>query len=426
MAKINVKNSVYSVRQVNHYIKSIFSQDYALRQITVKGEVSNYKYHTSGHIYFTIKDDSGVLACVMFAGSRSGLKFRLAEGQTILVTGSINVYERDGSYQLYAQQIELDGDGDLYSRFMKLKQDLEEMGMFASEYKQPIPTFCRRIGVVTAPTGAVIRDIQNVAFRRNPYVELILYPAYVQGDQAVPSIVRGIEVLDGMGLDCIIVGRGGGSIEDLWAFNEEEVARAIFDCETPIISAVGHETDVTIADFVADLRAPTPSAAAELAVFEYDTFVATLQNYKKQLNRLLEQTLNGYRSQLQTMELKLQMNHPVSHLAQERQYLDYLQERLCRAMENTILRYKDQKQQRNRLELLMEKQMRTYQQHLDVLAVRLDALSPLRRLSGGFAYVEHENQKPAERAGEISEGEIISIRFQDGIVRAKALEISGA
>ena len=247
--------NVYSVGQVNHYIKNMFAQDFMLRRMYVKGEVSNCKYHTSGHIYFSLKDETGSIACVMFAGSRGGLSFQMRDGQNIIVLGSVSVYERDGRYQLYANEIILDGVGLLYEKFEALKTELEEMGMFAQEYKQPIPQFAAKIGIVTAPTGAAIRDIQNIAARRNPYAQLILYPALVQGKDAAPSIVKGLEALDKLGLDVLIVGRGGGSIEDLWAFNEESVARAIFNCRTPVISAVGHETDFTIADFVADMRA---------------------------------------------------------------------------------------------------------------------------------------------------------------------------
>lgn len=232
--------NVYSVAQVNRYIKNMFTQDFMLNRIYVKGEVSNCKYHTSGHIYFSLKDESGAIACVMFAGDRrSGLAFRMQEGQKVIVLGSVSVYERDGRYQLYAREIMPDGEGDLYRQFELLKKDLEEMGMFAQEFKQPIPFYSRTIGIVTAPTGAAIRDIMNISRRRNPYVQLVLYPALVQGEQAADSIVRGIRTLDQYGVDVIIAGRGGGSMEDLWAFNEEKVARAIFECRTPIISAVG-------------------------------------------------------------------------------------------------------------------------------------------------------------------------------------------
>ena len=273
-----MKNT-YSVGQVNRYIKNMFTQDYLLQKIYVKGEVSNCKYHTSGHIYFSLKDETGTLNCVMFAGHRRGLAFAMKNGDKVIVGGSVDVYERDGRYQMYAKEITLEGAGTLYERYLALKQELEDMGMFAQEYKQPIPRFIRRLGVVTAPTGAAVQDIRNISYRRNPYLQIILYPALVQGAGAAESIVKGIQMLDKTDVDVIIVGRGGGSIEDLWAFNEEIVARAIFECSTPIISAVGHETDFTIADFVADLRAPTPSAAAELAVDDYRSVIEAVSIY---------------------------------------------------------------------------------------------------------------------------------------------------
>lgn len=258
------------------------------RQISVSGEISNCKYHSSGHIYFTLKDSSGIIQAVMFAGNRRGLTFHMKEGDNVVVTGSIEVYERDGKYQLYASEITLAGAGDLYLKYEALKKELEEMGMFAAEYKQEIPKYARTIGIVTASTGAAVRDIYNIAQRRNPYVQLILYPALVQGEGAAQSIVNGIHAMEQLKPDVLIVGRGGGSIEDLWAFNEEIVARAVFDCPIPVISAVGHETDTTIADYVADLRAPTPSAAAELAVFDVRDFYETMEQYRLQMNRLMK------------------------------------------------------------------------------------------------------------------------------------------
>ena len=275
--------NVYTVKQVNSYIKNMFNQDFMLNRIYVKGEVSNCKYHTSGHIYFSLKDESGTIACIMFAGSRSGLSFRMQEGQQVIVLGYISVYERDGRYQLYAREIVRDGAGALYEKFEALKKELAEMGMFAPEYKQPIPAYARTVGIVTAPTGAAVRDIINIAHRRNPFVQLILYPALVQGEEAPQSIVRGIRALETYGVDVMIVGRGGGSMEDLWAFNEECVARAVFECSVPVISAVGHETDTTIIDFVADLRAPTPSAAAELAVYEYRAAREQMEIYRNEM-----------------------------------------------------------------------------------------------------------------------------------------------
>ena len=292
--------NVYTVKQVNAYIRNMFAQDFMLNRIYVKGEVSNVKYHTSGHIYFSLKDESGTIACVMFAGQRSGLSFRMREGQQIIVLGSISVYERDGTYQLYAKEIRLDGAGLLYERFLALKQELEEMGMFAPEYKRPIPPYVRTLGVVTAPTGAAVRDIINITKRRNPYVQIILYPALVQGEGAAESIVKGIRMLEEKKVDVMIVGRGGGSIEDLWAFNEEIVARAVFESTVPVISAVGHETDMTIIDYVADLRAPTPSAAAELAVCEIRKVDEKMENYARKMHRSLVQKLNMTRRVLET------------------------------------------------------------------------------------------------------------------------------
>ena len=302
--------NVYSVGQVNTYIKNMFAQDFMMQRISVKGEVSNCKYHSSGHIYFTLKDAVGTIGAIMFAGNRRGLAFPMKEGDQVIVTGSREVYERDGKYQLYAREIALDGAGNLYLKFEALKRELEEMGMFAPEYKKPIPKYIRRLGIVTAPTGAAVQDIRNIAKRRNPYVQLILYPALVQGDGAVNSIINGIHALDALGVDVIIVGRGGGSIEDLWAFNEEEVARAIFECETPVISAVGHETDTTIADYVADMRAPTPSAAAELAVFDYQAALERQQRLQAQMERCLKQRAQNAYLRLREYQTRLRYLSP--------------------------------------------------------------------------------------------------------------------
>ena len=296
--------NVYTVKQVNAYIKNMFTQDFMLNRIYIKGEVSNCKYHTSGHLYFSLKDESGTIACVMFAGQRSGLSFRMQEGQQVIVLGSVSVYERDGRYQVYAKEIVLDGAGLLYEKFIKLKKELEEMGMFAPEYKKPIPEFVRTVGVVTAPTGAAVRDIINITRRRNPYVQILLYPALVQGDGASESVVRGIRALEEAKVDVMIVGRGGGSIEDLWAFNEENVARAVFECSVPVISAVGHETDTTIIDYVADLRAPTPSAAAELAVDDYRSVIEAVSIYRQRLYRAMSGKMDLYRSRLEHFQTK--------------------------------------------------------------------------------------------------------------------------
>lgn len=392
---------IYSVSQVNSYIKNMFAQDFALSRISVRGEVSNCKYHTSGHIYFTLKDRTGTLAAVMFASQRKGLSFQLGEGQQVVVTGAVDVYERDGKYQLYARKIELDGRGDLFARFEKLRNDLEEMGMFAPEYKQPIPRYATRVGVVTASTGAAIRDIMNITARRNPYVQLVLYPALVQGDGAAPSIAAGIRTLDAMGLDVLIVGRGGGSIEDLWAFNEELVARAIFDCRTPVISAVGHETDVTIADYVADLRAPTPSAAAELAVFDYRQFDAQLRACQDALTRSLGRAVERRSYRLDQYRLKLRLHDPERQIREKRQRLADLEEQMRRLTERRIL------DARHRLALA---------------GGRLHGLSPLEKISRGYGFLTDRDGKRIESAASVQTGDPITVRVSDGTIRAQVTE----
>lgn len=393
--------NVYTVRQVNAYIKNMFTQDYMLNRIYVKGEVSNCKYHTSGHIYFSLKDESGTIACVMFAGQRGGLAFHMREGQQVVVFGRISVYERSGSYQLYAREIRLDGEGVLYERFQALKQELGEMGMFAPEYKKTIPSFVKTVGIVTAPTGAAIRDIMNISSRRNPFVQLILYPALVQGEGAVQSIVTGIQTLDAYGVDVMIVGRGGGSIEDLWAFNEEAVARAIFECETPVISAVGHETDTTIADYVADLRAPTPSAAAELAVYDYRLTERTMIEYREKATRLLEQQIRMQRLRLREYQTKLMYLHP------ENQVRDYRQR---------IVDYEE------KLRLLMENSLQKNKMRFTVDLEKMKKLSPLEKLNQGFSYVETADRKAVKRIGQVDVGDKLTIYVTDGTIKVCAEE----
>ena len=390
--------NVYSVKQVNAYIKNMFTQDFMLSRIYVKGEVSNCKYHTSGHIYFSLKDESGSIACIMFAGQRSGLGFRMQDGQQVIVLGTVTTYERDGKYQLYAKEIILDGAGLLYERFEALKRELGEMGMFAEEYKKPIPPFARRIGIVTAPTGAAIRDIMNISARRNPYVQLLLYPALVQGEGAAISIVKGIQVLERAQVDVIIVGRGGGSMEDLWAFNEEVVARAIFNCQIPVISAVGHETDTTIADYVADLRAPTPSATAELAVFEYQAFVNDLDSRKMKLRRALYQRLQLERMRAERYRMRLNYLHPESRLRAQQQR--------CMELEQ-------------KLRLMMEKKLTMSKQKLAISIERMKGLSPLAKLNQGFSYVESEGGKTVKRVRDVRKEEGLTIYVTDGMVKAK-------
>lgn len=394
--------NVYTVGQVNSYIKNMFTQDFMMNRIYVKGEVSNCKYHTTGHIYFTLKDETGALQAVLFAGNRKGLSFSMKNGDNVIVLGSISVYERDGKYQLYAREILPDGEGLLYQRFERLKQELEEMGMFAPEYKQPIPRYIHTLGIVTAPTGAAIRDIQNISRRRNPYVQTILYPALVQGEGAAASIVNGIHALEQLGVDVMIVGRGGGSMEDLWAFNEEMVARAIFECPIPVISAVGHETDTTIADYTADLRAPTPSAAAELAVYDIRELDGTLLSFQLELNRNIMDRLEREKERIRQYENRLKLLSPVNQLNEKRQTAADLEEKLRMRMEQQLL------QRRHTLELLAE---------------RLESLSPLKKLSQGYAFVADENGQGICDAKKVRTGDTLKIHMLNGTVSAKVEEV---
>ena len=394
--------SVYSVGQVNAYIKNMFNADFALNNIYIKGEISNCKYHTSGHIYFTLKDSTGVISAVMFAGNRKGLKFKLEEGQKVIALGSVSVYERDGKYQLYAKQIILEGTGLLYQRFEQLKTQLEEMGLFDKMYKKPIPKYATKVGICTASTGAAIQDIINISKRRNPFVQLYLYPCLVQGRGAAVDIVNAIRCLDSMDLDVIIVGRGGGSIEDLWAFNEEIVAKAIFDCDTPVISAVGHETDFTIADFVADMRAPTPSAAAELAVFDYSEFMEKQLNYSRLLFSSIDNKLKIYRKSLKSYETSVNLFSPVNQLQSRRQYSDELMTKLSKEL-NDVLNDRKHK--------------------LQIYAERLNGMSPLNKISKGFAYVTDGNKKPLTSVSQVKADDEMSLIIKDGTIKAKVVEV---
>lgn len=393
--------NVYTVAQVNSYIKNMFTQDFLLQSILVKGEVSNCKYHSSGHIYFTLKDAKGAIACVMFAGNRSGLKFHMREGQQVVVAGTVDVYERDGKYQLYAREIILDGAGLLYERFEQLKRELEDRGLFAPEYKRPIPRFIDRLGVVTAPTGAAVRDIINIARRRNPYVQIILYPAVVQGDQAPQSIVNGIRALEQAGVDVMIVGRGGGSIEDLWAFNEEIVAQAIFDCSIPIISAVGHETDTTIADYVADLRAPTPSAGAELAVYDFGLADAQLKELEAGITRRMKQRIRTARMRLEHDQTRLRYLSPMGQIREKRSWLCQMEERLQDRMQRQI-------------------QMNRYT--LSLYVEKLKGLSPLEKLNQGFSHVADGQGRTVTDVDRVQPGELLTIHVKNGRITAEVKE----
>ncbi|MBQ8261370.1 MAG: exodeoxyribonuclease VII large subunit [Lachnospiraceae bacterium] len=397
-----MQRNIYSVCQVNSYIKNMFAQDYMLGLVYVRGETSNVKYHSSGHIYFTLKDEKSSIACVCFSGYRKGLDFRLEEGMQVVAGGSIEVYERDGKYQLYVKEIRREGKGDLAERFEALKLKLEEMGMFDAQYKQPIPKYVRTLGVVTASTGAAIRDIINVATRRNPYIQIILYPAIVQGDAAADSIVRGIQSLEAYGVDVMIVGRGGGSMEDLFCFNDEKVAQAIFDCMVPVISAVGHETDFAIADFVADLRAPTPSAAAELAVFDYRDFEESLEIKRQRMQKLLREQMRRRQMRLEHLERRLKLQSPEKKINEKRMQADAIEERL-----NALVK---------------EKIMKT-RHRMQLLGVRLEGNSPLAKLNRGYAHIADKSGKTIKSATDIKTGDYVEITLKDGVAEAVVASI---
>ncbi len=418
---------IYSVSQINRYLRGMVQQDPLLSRVQVSGEVSNIKYHSSGHLYFTLKDAGGALGCVMFASRRGGLSFAMKNGDKVVVSGNVDYYERDGKCQLYAFQIRREGIGELYERFDRLRRELAERGMFEAMYKKPLPRYAMRIGIVTAPTGAAIRDIQNIARRRNPHVQLFLYPALVQGDGAKESIVRGIRALDRMGLDVLIVGRGGGSLEDLWAFNEEMVAEAIFDCETPVISAVGHETDTTIADLVADFRAPTPSAAAELAVFDLGKLREDMELAHRQLSRGILQKAAGLRQRARLLGLRIEARSPRRQLRDKSMRAMHLEEAFANAMEEKI------RAARRRAELLdgrlrtREKEILTdRQKRLVHLAGRFQGLNPLERLKQGFSFTAGEDGRAVTRISQVQKGKRLTVHVTDGriLTRVEGVEES--
>ena len=385
--------NVFTVGQLNAYIKDMFMQDLLLPNILVRGEISNCKYHASGHIYFTLKDPKGVVNCVMFAGNRSGLSFRLTEGQQVIVAGEVSVFERDGKYQIYARQIIREGAGELYERYEQLKRELEAAGYFDEAHKQEIPRYIKTLGIVTADTGAAVRDIIQIARRRNPYVQIILYPSLVQGAGAAPSIVQGIQALERIGVDVMIVGRGGGSIEDLWAFNELSVAQAVYQCTVPIISAVGHETDTTIIDYVSDLRAPTPSAAAELAVTDVREIIGSLELYRRDLQRRMEVHIRDWRSRCRQQESRVIHLSPAGRIREKRMYCVRLEERLQERMQRVL------QSRQTRLALSIE---------------RMKGLSPLEKLSSGYAYLTDASGKNIRSVEQVSVDMKLRVQLADG------------
>ena len=391
-----------TVSQLNGYLKNLISYDHLLSRLSVKGEVSNCKYHSMGHIYFSLKDESASIPCVMFRQQARTLPFRLENGQMVTASGQMDVYERDGRCQLVVRTMtQADEKGELMRLYEELKARLSEEGLFDFEIKKEIPRYPKRVGIVTAPTGAAIRDIEQVARRRNPYVELILYPAKVQGDGAAAQIARGIGVLDRMGLDTIIIGRGGGSMEDLWAFNEEVVAKAIYEAGTPIISGTGHEIDTTIADYAADKRAPTPSAAAELAIPDIMTTVRSLREKKSRLHLLMEAVIREKKKETEGMRLRLERLSPERLLRGKQQRLAELSEQLRTGMRKC----------------LSDRELR-----LRVLVEKLNGRSPSAKLVHGYGYLSRAG-KPLENAADIAAGDDLTVTLHDGVILAEAKEV---
>ena len=348
----------------------------------------------------------------------------MQNGDQVIVAGAVDVYAKTGSYQLYANQIIKDGVGALAERFEQLKKKLLEQGMFDQSYKQPIPSYVRRLGVVTAATGAAVRDIIQISKRRNPFIEIILYPAIVQGEAAPDSIIRGIRTLDELGVDVIIIGRGGGSLEDLWAFNEERVAEAVFDCSTPIISAVGHETDTVITDFVADLRAPTPSAAAELAVFDLRRYDADIDRFRHRLDDAMYKKIQSRRTDLLRLQRELHHLSPDARIRDQRQTVDRFWDRLDQLMTRRIENARMNADRRDRLDTLMNRRITASRHRMELLAGSLAHLSPLARLSGGYGFVSTPDGHPIRYAHDIRPADHFRLHLRDGLIEATADKVT--
>jgi len=416
---------IATVSQINGYVKKILDHNIILNNVWIKGEISNFKHHYSGHLYITLKDEGGVLKAVMFRGSAQSLNFEPSDGMKVLARGRISVYEAGGSYQLYIEEMIPDGVGELYIAYEQLKKQLEEEGLFRPEHKKPIPKFPKRVGVVTASTGAAVRDIINVITRRYPMAEIVIYPAQVQGVGAAESVVKAIEYFNATNeVDTLIVGRGGGSIEDLWAFNEEMVARAIFECQTPVISAVGHETDVTIADYVADLRAPTPSAAAELAVFDYKQFEETVAAYKLLLDKAANRKLEQARFRLEQCRMRLKLKNPERRVNDRRQQLADMEECLNRLMQEALKESRRSIEKRTeRLNYLMAGKLEKEKHRLALDASRLEGLSPLKKLSAGYGFVQKKSGEALRSVTQVKPGDTVCVYVTDGSLETLVKEV---
>lgn len=395
--------TVYSVAQLNNYVKSVLDNDENLNHLFVTGEISNYKPHYSGHMYMTIKDETASIKAVMFAGNASRLKFKPENGMKVIIFGTVSLFQRDGSYQLYINDMQPDGIGALNIAFEQLKKKLEAEGLFSKDHKKPIPKFPQKVGVVTSATGAAVQDIFNVLKRRYPVAEVVLRPCQVQGDGAANDIANAIKEFNKIkGADVLIVGRGGGSIEDLWAFNEEAVARAVFESEIPVISAVGHETDVTICDFVADLRAPTPSAAAECAVPDCFELKANLLSYKQRLNTLSKNIIESERKRVLAIEKSGALKNPLLKINDSKKDILYLNEKLVNLTSSVI--------EANRSKV-------------NALCGKLDALSPLGVIARGYS-VTKSKEKIIKSIKDVKIDDEITVNLSDGMITAMVCGIN--
>ena len=389
----SVSPTVFSVTELNNYVKRILDNDENLKNVFVTGEISNFKNHYSGHMYMTIKDEGGAIKAVMFSSYASRLKFVPENGMKVIIFGSVSLYNKDGSYQLYITDMQPDGVGALNLAYEQLKEKLQNEGLFNAEFKKPIPEFPQKIGVMTAPDGAAVRDIFSILKRRYPVAEIVFCPVAVQGERAVPEIAKAIKLFNEQNAaDVLIVGRGGGSLEDLWAFNEEIVARAIFESKIPVISAVGHETDFTIADFVSDLRAPTPSAAAELAVPDIFELKSELLGLKQHLSVLMRNMLTGEKERLENFEKQITILSPTNKIINSRQELSNLYEKVVNSITSKL---NDEKTK------------------ISLLSSKLNALSPLEVLSRGYS-ISYKNEMPIKSVGDVKTGDNIKIRVTDG------------
>ncbi len=393
-----MEQQILSVSQINAYIQSLMDSDGLLAGLAVRGEISNYKMYPSGHHYFTLKDEGGALKCVMFRGSATKLKFRPENGMQVIAMGRITVYPRDGAYQLYCTAMALDGVGDLYAAFEQLKKKLSAQGLFAPEHKKPLPPYPGTIGIITSSAGAALHDMLRILRKRYPLTRVRLLPVRVQGAEAPGEIAAAIAYADHYKLaDLLIVGRGGGSIEDLWAFNDEQVARAIYHCSIPVISAVGHEPDFTISDFVADLRAATPSNAAELAVPDQDALRQTLDSATSAMASALWRQIQAARNHLKLLSDSPAMKSPEAYLEQRQKALAYLQARLVAAQ---------------------EKGLSVAKQRFYTQAAKLEAMSPLKVLLRGYAMVQDDSQQVVRSVSQVKENDRISISVSDGTIQA--------